>query len=337
MSDKGAPSVQPVCIKDLKAGDTVLQFFQLRSKDARRTRSGQDYLDLTLADATGTIAGKMWSDAIRKWGQDFDPGDFLKVEGRVETYRDNNQLLVDKIRRCDASEVPDTSSLIRSTPHDTEALFQELKGIAQGLEPPGLAALVEAVLDTNEEAMKTYPAAQMIHHAYRGGLIEHVVAVVKKVEAILALEKNINRGIALAGAILHDIGKIREIRPTGQGRTPEGRLIGHVILGLNLVREIASEQGSLDAPWLRELEHIILSHHGESQFGAPVKPLTREALLVHHIDNLDAKLKIIDEALQTVDTEGFTTYNKWLEGRAYAGGLSMEEEDDHVGTARETG
>jgi 3'-5' exoribonuclease len=337
MSEKVTCSPDPVCIKNLKAGDTILQFFQLKSKEGRKTRSGQDYLDLTLADATGTIAAKMWADAIRKWGQEFNPGDFLKVEGRVETYRDHNQLLVDKIRRCEPDEVPDPSSLVRTTAYDPDLLFDELKAIAQGLQPAGLAELVEAVLNTNEEAIKTFPAAQMIHHAYRGGLIEHVVAVVKKVEAILELEKNINRSIALAGAILHDIGKVREIHPAGQGRTPEGRLIGHVILGLTLIREVAAERGLLDRPWLREVEHIILSHHGESQFGAPVRPLTREALLVHHIDNLDAKLKIIDEALQSVDTDGFTTYNKWLEGRAFSGSPSDDEENDDVGTAREAG
>ncbi len=128
MSEKDSCPAQPVCVKNLKAGDTVLQFFQLKSRDARKTRSGQDYLDLALADATGTIAGKMWADAIRKWGQDFNPGDFLKVEGRVESYRDHNQLVVDKIRRCDLSEIPDPSSLIRSTLHDPAALFDELKG-----------------------------------------------------------------------------------------------------------------------------------------------------------------------------------------------------------------
>ncbi len=292
---------------------------------------------LVFADATGTIAGKMWADAIRRWGQEFSPGDFLKVEGRVESYRDHNQLVVDKIRRCDLSEIPDPSILVRTTPHDPDALFEELKDIARSMEPDALGELVGSILDLNEDALKTYPAAQMIHHAYRGGLIEHVTAVVKKVEAIVALEKNINRSIALAGAILHDIGKIREIHPAGQGRTPEGRLIGHVILGLSLVREAAAEKGFLDRPWLRELEHIILSHHGESQFGAPVKPLTREALLVHHIDNLDAKLKIIDEALESVDADGFTTYNKWLEGRAFAGTLLADEENDDVGTSRETG
>jgi 3'-5' exoribonuclease len=171
----------------------------------------------------------------------------------------------------------------------------------------------------------------MIHHAYQGGLIEHVAAVIKKVEAILQVEKGINRNIAIAGAILHDIGKTAELTPRGQGRTLEGRLIGHVILGVELIRDAATKLGCADQPWMRELEHIVLSHHGETQFGAPVRPLTREAILIHFIDNLDAKLKIVDEALESADTDGFSPYNKWLEGRAFAGSRLLAEENDDVG------
>lgn len=337
MPDNEQRSFAAICVKDLKPGDTVLQFFQLKSRDVRKTRSGQDYLDLGLSDSTGTISAKMWADAIRKWGQDFNPGDFLKVGGRIETYRDRCQLVVEKIRRCDVSEVPDPESLIRSTPCDPEVLFKDLRSVADSLTPMELGDLVVTILDRHADAFKTFPAAQMIHHAYRGGLIEHVMSVVRKAEAILQIEKHINRSIALAGAILHDIGKLREMDPAGSGRTPEGRLIGHVILGLNLVRETALEKGLADRPWLREVEHIILSHHGETEFGAPVKPLTREALLVHHLDNLDAKLKIIDEALESADADGFTPYNKWLEGRAYAGSITRAQEDDDDGSSRETG
>jgi len=328
MSDKEPRALPVICVKDVKAGDTVLQFFELKAKDVRKTRSGHEYLDLVLSDATGTISAKMWADVIRKWGQEFVPGDFVKVGGRIETYRDRGQLVIEKIRRCDPSEIPDPESLVRSTPYDPEMLFKELREIAELLAPGELADLVVAILDRHADALKTFPAAQMIHHAYRGGLIEHIISVIRKTEAILQIETNINRSIALAGAILHDIGKLREMHPAGSGRTPEGRLIGHVILGLNLVRDAALERGLVDRPWLRDVEHIILSHHGETEFGAPVKPLTREALLVHHVDNLDAKLKIIDEALQSADADGFTPYNKWLEGRAYAGSLFCREEND---------
>lgn len=314
-------------VRDLKAGDVVQQYFEMRSKEIRKTRSGQDYLDLTLGDATSTIAGKMWSDTIRKWGSEFNPGDLVKVEGRVEVYRDRNQLIVEKIRRADVSEIQDPSLIIKTSPYDPDVLMKELLRISRTLAPPKLAELTEHILLSNEEALKSFPAAKMIHHAYRGGLLEHIVSVTRKVEAILQLEPKTNRSLAIAGAILHDIGKVRELSPAGKGRTFEGRLIGHVILGTDLLRDAALEKGIQDQPWLRELEHILLSHHGESQFGAPVKPLTREALVVHFIDNLDSKLKIIDEALESVDSDGFTPYNKWLEGRAFGGTEILPQEE----------
>jgi 3'-5' exoribonuclease len=317
---------QAVSIKDLKAGDTVLHYFEIRSKDARKTRSGQDYVDLLLGDATGGIPAKIWPEAIRKWGSDYAPGDIVKVEGRVDSYRDRNQIVVDKIRKADISEVPDLSRVVKTTPHDTSALMDELRQIARTLEPPALTELVDDILVQNEDRLRTYPAAKMIHHAYQGGLIEHMVTVTRKVVAILQLEPSLNRSIAIAGAILHDIGKIQELRPETAGRTLEGRLIGHVILGVELVKATAARQGIGDEPWVYELEHVLLSHHGDPQFGAPVRPLTREALLVHFIDNLDSKLKIMEEALESADSDGFTQYNKWLEGRAYIGSSSQAEE-----------
>jgi 3'-5' exoribonuclease len=322
--DSGATA--PVSVKDLKAGDIIIQYFILKSKEVRKTRSGAEYLDLSLSDATGAISAKVWADAIRKWGQDFNPGDCVKIEGRVESYRDRRQIVIDKIRVADLSEASDPQLLVRSSSEDPELLFKELKDVAGSLEPPELARLVSTVLDSWEDKFKECPAAKMVHHAYRGGLIEHVVAVTRKVQAILPLEKKINRSIALAGAILHDIGKVKELDASGQGRTLEGRLIGHVILGVSLIRETARELDVTDAPWLPEVEHIVLSHHGETQFGAPVRPMTREAALTHFMDNLDAKLKIMDEALEAADADGFAPYNKWLEGRAFSGSLPLPEE-----------
>jgi 3'-5' exoribonuclease len=138
--------------------------------------------------------------------------------------------------------------------------------------------------------------------------------------------------LALAGAILHDVGKIQELGGTSRGRTTKGRLVGHLVLGMQIVVQAAHELGLADRPWLRELEHILLSHHGDMQFGSPVRPLTREALVVHFMDNLDSKLKIMGEALPEADDTGFTPYNKWLEGRAYVGARSRIEEDVDAGT-----
>ncbi len=321
--------VLPTPIKDLKSGDTVLQFFLLKSKESRRTKSGQDYLDLTLSDAGGTIAGKMWSDAIRKWGQDFESGDCVKIEGRVESYKDRHQIIVDKIRKADFEEVPDPKALIMTGPCDSDCLMEELRKLAGSLQPFALAEFVRNVLDSTTNEFKTFPAARMVHHAYQGGLVEHVYGVTTKVQAMLTMDPLINRNIAIAGAILHDIGKLKELNPVSGSSTPVGRLVGHIILGINLLHEMGLKAGVLGEPWFTEIEHIVLSHHGETQFGAPLKPLTREALLVHFMDNLDAKMKIMNDALESTDSEGFAPFNKWLEGRAYAGyGGSIEEEDD---------
>jgi 3'-5' exoribonuclease len=321
-----------ICVKDLKPGDNVLQLFELRSKDVRKTRTGQDYLDLSIGDATGAVSAKMWADVIRKWGKEFNVGDFVKIGGRVDQYRDQRQIVIEKIRQIDPSEVSHPEILVRGGSLDIQVLFDELIEISRTLHPPELAELVEDILDCNREALEEAPAARMIHHAYKGGLIEHMVSVTRKVQAVLPLEKEVNGSIAIAGAMLHDIGKIRELNLSGSGRTLGGRLIGHVILGLEVIREAAHKKGFIESPWLREVEHIVLSHHGEAQFGAPVKPLTREAIVVHFIDNLDAKLKMMAEALESADEEGFTPYNRWLEGRVYAGAHALPQEEDDVGS-----
>src|SRR5271157_4223911 len=181
MNQNYPPEPGFICVKQLKDGDSVLQYFQLRAKDLRKTRSGQDYLDLTVGDATGTITGKMWSDAIRKWGHDFAAGDFIKLEGRVETYRDRFQIVVDKIRRADAAEIPDTSLLIRTAQCDLDSLFKELIGIAAILRPESLGQVVVHILEKYSASLMSYPAAKMIHHAYERGLIEHICAVTRKV------------------------------------------------------------------------------------------------------------------------------------------------------------
>ena len=265
------------------------------------------------------------------WGKDFSPGDIVKIVGRIETFRDTNQLLVEKVRRVEENEQPDLSKLIRSTDYSTTELFHELVGRAQRLSPNELADFVVVMLETNQNALEACPAAKMVHHAYRGGLIEHTVAVVRKVDSLADLEPEINRDIAIAGAMLHDIGKVQELEITGDRRTVEGRLLGHLILGVSMVRDAAVQKQLDKSPWFSELLHILVSHHGGPEFGSPVRPMTREAILVHYADNLDSRLKIMHEALESIDSEGFSEYNRWLQAKAYIGTGFMDKEDNHVG------
>ncbi len=317
-------------IRDFKDGDQILQFFELRAKSSRKTRGGQDYLDLKLGDSTAEISAKLWPEALEKWGKDFEIGTIVKVEGRIEMYRDRDQLVIEKIRKADDNEVPNISDVIKSTEYNVDELYEELTGLTETLEPLELSNYVKEILERIGDQFKRAPAAMMVHHAYRGGLIEHTWSVVQKVLTILETEPKINRSVAIAGAILHDIGKLREIAIATRTRTIGGRLIGHITLGVTFLDEVALELGLENEPWLVDLEHILLSHHGEPEFGAPVRPFTREAILIHFIDNLDSRLKIIDEALLSVDSEGFSQYNKWLAGRAYSGATLKPLEGDNV-------
>ncbi len=318
-------------VKNLKSGDDVLHFLILKSKELRKARSGIQYVDLLLGDRSGVISGKMWSNAVKRWGLEFIPGDCVKVEGRVETYRDQNQIIIEKIRKARDSEVAYRKSLIKCTEKDTDALLNELITLAEGLQPEGLGLLVSTIIRKYGDRLKLAPAAKIVHHAYEGGLIEHICSVVQKIESILVLEPRIHRGQAIAGAILHDIGKILELDSSGEGRTIEGRLLGHIILGSSMIRDEARSLGLEHEPWLLELEHIILSHHGEPGFGSPVLPMTLEAVLVHFMDNLDAKLKIMTEALESCDDSGFAPYNKWLNTRVYTGSSAKTQEDPDAG------
>jgi 3'-5' exoribonuclease len=283
---------------------------------------------MTLGDVSGAIDAKLWPEGVRKWGSDFGAQAIVKVVGRVETYRETKQLVVEKIRLKDDREEIDYSLIVKSSPTDPQELYSDLTGMAKDLQPPDLSRLVLSILDKVRPRLLGAPAARMLHHAYKGGLIEHMTDVTNKAKAICEFVPDINRNMVIAGAILHDIGKTLELKTDVNSRTTEGKLVGHLILGSNLITEAAMELGIKEKPWLPELQHIVLAHHGEAQFGSPVNPLTREALIVHFIDNLDAKLKMMEEALSQVDDEGFTPYNKWLNGRIFAGVESLMEEED---------
>ncbi|MGC8905930.1 MAG: 3'-5' exoribonuclease YhaM family protein [Desulfomonilaceae bacterium] len=311
----------------LKPGDKLNQFFQVQTVEMRKTRTGNDYLDMVVRDATGAIAARLWAETIRRYGADFSAGDVVKIDGHVETYRDRNQIIVEKIRKAAPEELEQVAALQPRSQDNPELLFEELVGYARGLRPPSLSDLVVALLLKHEKAIKTCPAAKMVHHAYEGGLVEHLVGVTGKAACLAEKDASINRDLAIAGAILHDIGKIQELKLSGQARTIEGRLVGHVILGFEMVARMGYEKQCTGEPWFLELQHIILSHHGQADFGAPVRPATREAILIHYIDMLDSRLKILEQALESKDADGFSAYNKWLEGRGYAGYHPSGKED----------
>jgi 3'-5' exoribonuclease len=324
-------------ISSLKEGDTVQQFFLVRQAESRTDKTGKPYLSLVLGDKSGTIVSKVWSDILKKFPGPFTVGDFVGVKGQVDSYKQELQITVKyleteesiRARGGDLSAF-DPELLLQATPYDREALWQELQHLAETQISPPLQALVLKVMGFYREELMVCPAALRYHHPYLGGLLEHTWFVTRHALASLAIYPELNRDLVLAGAMLHDLGKIKELaNPPAPERTVPGHLLGHIVLGWEMVRAAAQGLEFPDPTLLVQLEHIILSHHGSMEFGSPILPKTREALLVNFLDDLDAKLKMMSQHLEGDTGEGeFTSYNRALQRDLYKGGLAAAGDAD---------
>jgi 3'-5' exoribonuclease len=323
-------------IAHLKEGDAVQQFFLVRQADSRTDKTGKPYLSLVLGDKSGTIVAKVWSDILKKYPGPFAGGDFVGVKGQVDSYKQELQITVKYLeteesirsRGGDLSAF-DPELLCQATPYDREALWQELWQLAETVIRPPLGPLVLTVLERYREEFLVCPAALRYHHPYLGGLLEHTCFVTRHALASLAIYPELNRDLVLAGAILHDLGKIKELaNPPAPERTVSGHLLGHVVLGWEMVRAAAQGLEFPDPTLLVQLEHIILAHHGSLEFGSPILPKTREALLVNFLDDLDAKLKMMSQHLESDSGGGdFTSYNRALQRDLYKGGPVAADPD----------
>jgi 3'-5' exoribonuclease len=316
-------------ISHLKEGDAVQQFFLVRQAESRTDKTGKPYLSLVLGDKSGTIVAKVWNDILKKYPGPFVIGDFVGIKGQVDSYKQELQINVKYLeteesirsRGGDLSAF-DPELLCQATPYDREALWQELWQLAETQIRPPIKDLVLKVLELYREEFLVCPAALRYHHPYLGGLLEHTWFVTRHALASLSIYPELNRDLVLAGAILHDLGKIKELaNPPAPERTVPGHLLGHIVLGWEMVRSAAHGLEFPDPTLLVQLEHIILSHHGSMEFGSPILPKTREALLVNFLDDLDAKLKMMSQHLESDTGEGdFTGYNRALQRDLYKGG-----------------
>jgi len=316
-------------ISHLKEGDAVQQYFLVRQAESRTDKSGNPYLSLALGDKSGVMVARVWNKVLAKCPGPFAPGDHVGVQAQVESYKGELQLNIRYINTVAALrdlgrdlQEYDPELLCQATPYDREALWQELWQLAETQIRPPLGQLVLRVLDHYREEFLVCPAALRYHHPYLGGLLEHTWFVTRHALASLEIYPELNRDLVLAGAILHDLGKIKELaNPPAPERTVPGHLLGHVVLGWEMVRSEAQALNFPDPILLVQLEHIILSHHGSMEFGSPILPKTREALMVNFLDDLDAKLKMMSQHLESDTGEGdFTSYNRALQRDLYKGG-----------------
>ncbi len=303
-------------VSELEPNRVITTSFLVHSKEIRQKKSGELYLSLLLADRTGELDAKMW-DNVPEALDTFDRDDFVKVKGLIQIFHNRPQLTIHKVRRMDDSEI-EFADYFPSSKRDPEEMWNELRGIVTGFSNAHLKALLEAVLADPDIAARyrRAPAAKHIHHAFLGGLIEHVLSLCALAKLVAPHYPMVDRDLLLTGVVLHDIGKIYELNyERGFSYSNDGQLIGHIAIAGRMVAD--KLRGLPDfPPRLRTLvEHMILSHHGHLEFGSPKVPQFPEAMLLHYLDDLDSKMECMRALIQNDrQVDGcFTSYSAPLE------------------------
>jgi len=281
-------------IRDFKENDTVTSFFGIFNKTVRRTKDGKVFLDLTLVDRTGKINAKIWDDAENLATQ-FEKGDAVKVQGIVTSFNNELQIKVEKVRRIiaerDGADGYDIGDLLLSSAKDTEKMWQDLQTIIQSLENPVLKQVVTYIYEKYDDQIQIHPGSMMLHHAFRGGLLEHLHTMCGVAEGVCGAYPELDRDLVLSGILLHDIGKLVELS-TGiaTAYSDAGNFIGHLVLGRDIVHEQCAAIAGFPEILRLKLEHIILAHQGKYEFQSPREPQFPEAMVVYYIDELDTRL-----------------------------------------------
>ena len=334
------PRTMPiVTLSEMTHGQEGDLFALMTAKEELRTREGKPYFKVGFRDAGREVSFPIWGDS--PWAVEcrdqWTPGAFYKLRA---VYRDTSygpQLDIRKIREAtdaDAADGFDPNMCLAQTRFDPQAMFEELLAIVrERISDAALSGLVQSILTANRDAILACPAARRHHHAFAGGLLEHTLSVTrtcvflagKYAEYYPDMQPPLDVGLVVAGAILHDVGKVREIRqdPAAISYTPEGELVGHVLLGRDIVREAAAGS-AIDPETLLRLEHLVIAHQRLPEWGSPKPPMTPEALIVHYADDLDAKYYMVYAALRDDNNPGPTTSNKNVLHQRFFRGLRDE-------------
>ena len=290
-------------------------FFLCTQKDVRQGRGGDLFISLSLQDRTGLVRGRIFNEAARL-REEFDSGDFVKVQGRTDLFNGRVQLLVEKIRRVnpdqDKGQGFREEDCVLCAPRPVDDMWSELDQLILHVRDPFVRELLQRITTEHAGKLRIWPAAQTVHHAYRSGFLEHILSVARSA-LTLGAAYGANQDLLAAGALLHDIGKLEELAyDRSTSYTRDGNLVGHVTLGTMMVRAAIAAIPDFPDVVRTQIEHLIVSHHGHKEFGAPVEPMTIEAMILSAADDLDAKINQVRQALAE-DGEGeFTAYHSRL-------------------------
>ena len=301
-------------IKDLPPNQAGVAFFLCCGKELRHSRAGE-FITVTLQDCSGQILGRVF-DNVEQLRHDFEAGEFVKVQGRSQVHNGRLQLVIEKIRRVIASDEAAgfrEVDCVCSAPRPIDEMWQELEALVRSVSDPFVRNLLENVIQAREARLRLWPAAVTVHHAYRGGFLEHVLKVADTVR-FLAAAYGADVDLVVAGALLHDIGKLDELEHDVATRySRDGNLIGHITLGVMAVHEACAVIPGFPDDLRSHIEHLIVSHHGSQEYGSPVEPMSVEAFILSMADDLDAKVHQIRHAAASDPSEGeFTSYQPRL-------------------------
>lgn len=307
-------------LKDYRDGDRVNEIYLCKHKQSAVTKNGKPYETVILQDKSGTMDAKIW-DPNNAGIDDFDILDFIEVGGDIVSFQGALQVNVKRIRKCSEGEY-DPAEYLPTSKKDIPKMYEELKKMIASLENPYCKQLLEKLFVENKEFVKVFcysSAAKSVHHGFVGGLLEHTLNVACLCDYYCTRYPILKRDLLLTAAMCHDIGKTKELSAFPENDyTDIGNLLGHIVIGSEMVSDIAREIPGFPATLLGELKHCILAHHGELEYGSPKKPALVEAEALNFADNTDAKMETFTELLEGTGETGWLGYNRMLESNVRA-------------------
>ena len=283
-------------------------FCLIKSIDIKTSSKGDTYLDMTLGDAEGEINAKLWRYSKEQHGE-YKANELIKIRGLISVYNGADQLKIDKMRHITPADGVKIEDFVKTADYSSDDMFNELYKIASEFSDAELKSIVTKILEDNRLSMLYWPAAFKLHHAFRGGLLTHTLSIVRLAEGVCKIYPFVDRELLMSGAILHDISKITEfnVADTGlaTGYSAEGNLVGHLAMGAMLIDSYAKKL-NISSKTAMLLEHMVLSHHGEPEFGAAVRPMFIEAELLSELDLMDSRIYEMREAITATAEDDFS-------------------------------
>lgn len=299
-------------INTLREGDTIRSIYLCKTKRSAETRNGKPYDNLLLQDKTGTLDGKVW-DPNSGGIADYDEMDFIEVFGEVVSYNNNLQLNIKQLRKPYEDEY-NVADYMPTSEKNVDGMYSELLSYVDRIENKYLHQLAEYFFKKDEAFIKVFrehSAAKSVHHSFAGGLLEHTLSIVKFCEYLTNTYPLLNRDLLYSAALFHDIGKTRELSAFPENDyTDEGQLLGHIVIGVEMIGEAVRRIEGFPEKIANELKHCVVAHHGEFEFGSPKKPAIPEAVALHYADATDAKMQTLTELFKDKDGDEWQGFNR---------------------------